>query len=153
MIGRRASYVSEAEALDHVFGYLVCNDVSERFWQIEGTGQWIKGKSAESFGPLGPWLVTPDEVGDPQKLDMWLDVNGQRMQTGNTRTMVFSAAKLIAYLSGKMVLEPGDIVTTGTPPGVGMGKKPSVFLKPGDLMELGIEKLGNQRQRVVAFGG
>jgi 5-carboxymethyl-2-hydroxymuconate isomerase len=153
VIGRRASYVSEAEALDHVFGYLICNDVSERFWQIEGTGQWIKGKSAETFGPLGPWLVTPDEVGDPQKLDMWLDVNGQRMQTGNTRTMVFSVAKLIAYASGKMVLEPGDIITTGTPPGVGMGKKPPVFLKPGDVMELGVEKLGKQRQRVVAFGG
>jgi 5-carboxymethyl-2-hydroxymuconate isomerase len=152
VIGRRASYVSEAQALDHVFGYLICNDVSERFWQLEGTGQWIKGKSAESFGPLGPWLLTADEIGDPQALDMWLDVNGQRMQTGNTKTMVFSVAELVSYISAKMVLEPGDLITTGTPPGVGSGKKPPVYLKPGDVMELGIEKLGQQRQRVVAFG-
>ena len=136
VIGRRASYVSEADALDHVLGYLICNDVSERFWQIEGTGQWIKGKSAETFGPLGPWLVTSDEVGDPQDLDMWLDVNGARMQTGNTRTMIFGVAELVSYLSGKMVLEPGDVVTTGTPPGVGLGKKPPLFLKAGDVMEL-----------------
>jgi len=153
VIGRRASYVSEAEALDHVFGYLICNDVSERFWQLEGTGQWIKGKSAESFGPLGPWLVTADEVGDPQSLDMWLDLNGARMQTGNTRTMIFSVAELISYISGKMVLEPGDLVTTGTPPGVGGGKKPPLFLKPGDVMELGVAKLGSQRQEVVAYAG
>jgi 5-carboxymethyl-2-hydroxymuconate isomerase len=152
VIGRRASYVSEANALDHVFGYLICNDVSERFWQLEGTGQWIKGKSAESFGPLGPWLLTADEIGDPQALDMWLDVNGQRMQTGNTKTMVFSVAELVSYISAKMVLEPGDLITTGTPPGVGSGKKPPVYLKPGDVMDLGIEKLGAQRQRVVAFG-
>lgn len=152
VIGRRASYVSESEALDCVFGYLVCNDVSERFWQIEGTGQWMKGKSAETFGPLGPWLVTADEIGDPQNLDMWLDVNGQRMQTGSTKTMIFSVAELVSYASGKMVLEPGDVITTGTPPGVGMGKKPEpIFLKPGDVMELGIDKLGQQRQRVVAF--
>lgn len=151
VIGRRASYVSEAEALDHVFGYMICNDVSERFWQIEGTGQWIKGKSAETFGPLGPWLMTADEMGDPQDLDMWLDLNGERMQTGNTRTMIFSVRELISYVSGKMVLEPGDIVTTGTPPGVGSGKKPPLFLKPGDVMELGIARLGSQRQRVVAF--
>jgi len=153
VIGRRASYVSDAEALDHVFGYLICNDVSERFWQLEGTGQWIKGKSAESFGPLGPWLVTADEVGDPQSLDMWLDLNGARMQTGNTRTMIFSVAELISYISGKMVLEPGDLVTTGTPPGVGGGKKPPLFLKPGDVMELGVAKLGSQRQEVVAYAG
>lgn len=153
VIGRRASYVSEAEALDHVFGYLICNDVSERFWQLEGTGQWIKGKSAETFGPLGPWLVTADEIGDPQDLDMWLDLNGERMQTGNTRTMIFSVRQLVSYLSGKFVLEPGDIVTTGTPPGVGSGKKPPVFLKPGDVMELGVAKLGEQRQRVVAYSG
>ena len=154
VIGRRASYVSEAQALDHVFGYMVCNDVSERFWQIEGTGQWIKGKSAETFGPLGPVLVTADEVGDPQNLDMWLDVNGERMQTGNTKTMIFSVAELVSYVSAKMVLEPGDVITTGTPPGVGMGKKPQpIFLKAGDVMELGIDKLGQQRQRVVAFGG
>jgi 5-carboxymethyl-2-hydroxymuconate isomerase len=154
VIGRRASYVSEAQALDYVFGYMVCNDVSERFWQIEGTGQWIKGKSAETFGPLGPVLVTADEVGDPQNLDMWLDVNGERMQTGNTKTMIFSVAELVSYVSAKMVLEPGDVITTGTPPGVGMGKKPQpIFLKAGDVMELGIDKLGQQRQRVVAFGG
>ncbi len=153
IIGKRASYVSEADALSHVLGYAVCNDVSERFWQIEGTGQWMKGKSAETFGPLGPWLVTADEVGDPQNLDMWLDVNGKRMQTGNTRTMIFGVAHLVSYLSGKMVLEPGDVVTTGTPPGVGLGMKPPVFLKPGDVMELSIEKLGTQRQTVVAYGG
>lgn len=151
VIGRRASYVSEAEALDHVFGYMICNDVSERFWQIEGTGQWIKGKSAETFGPLGPYLLTADEIGDPQDLDMWLDLNGQRMQTGNTSTMIFSVAELVSYLSGKMVLEPGDIITTGTPPGVGSGKKPQLFLKPGDVMELGVAKLGQQRQNVVAY--
>ncbi len=153
VIGRRASYVSEADALDHVFGYMICNDVSERFWQIEGTGQWIKGKSAETFGPLGPFLLTADELGDPQDLDMWLDLNGERMQTGNTRTMVFSVRELIAYISGKMVLEPGDIVTTGTPPGVGSGKKPQMFLKPGDVMDLGIARLGQQRQRLVAYQG
>jgi 2-keto-4-pentenoate hydratase/2-oxohepta-3-ene-1,7-dioic acid hydratase in catechol pathway len=153
VIGRRASYVGEADALDHVLGYFVCNDVSERFWQIEGTGQWIKGKSAETFGPLGPWLVTSDEVGDPQNLDMWLDVNGVRMQTGNTRTMVFGVAALVSYLSGKMVLEPGDVVTTGTPPGVGLGMKPPRYLKAGDVMELSIAKLGTQRQRVVAYSG
>lgn len=151
VVGRRASYVSEAEALSHVFGYLVCNDVSERFWQLEGTGQWIKGKSGETFGPLGPWLVTADEIGDPQDLDMWLDLNGQRMQTGNTRTMVFSVAELISFISHRMVLEPGDLVTTGTPPGVGQGKKPPVFLKAGDVMELGVAKLGKQCQRVIAY--
>jgi 2-keto-4-pentenoate hydratase/2-oxohepta-3-ene-1,7-dioic acid hydratase in catechol pathway len=151
VIGRRASYVSEAEALSHVFGYALCNDVSERFWQTEGTGQWIKGKSAESFGPLGPWIATADEIGDPQNLDMWLNVNGQPMQKGNTSTMIFSVAQLISYLSGKMVLEPGDVVTTGTPPGVGMGMKPPVWLKPGDVIELGIDKLGRQRQSVVAY--
>ncbi len=152
VIGRRASYVSEAEALDYVFGYMICNDVSERFWQLEGTGQWIKGKSAETFGPLGPWILTADEMGDPQDLDMYLDLNGERMQTGNTRTMIFSVRQLVSFISGKMVLEPGDIVTTGTPPGVGSGKKPPLYLKPGDTMELGIARLGAQRQRVVAFG-
>jgi 2,4-didehydro-3-deoxy-L-rhamnonate hydrolase len=153
VIGKRASYVSVAKALDHVLGYAICNDVSERFWQLEGTGQWMKGKSAETFGPLGPWLVTADEIGDPQTLDMWLDVNGARMQTGNTKTMIFGVAELVSYLSGKMVLEPGDVVTTGTPPGVGQGKKPPVFLKAGDVMELGVEKLGKQRQKVVAYSG
>jgi len=154
VIGKRAYHVSEANALSHVLGYMVCNDVSERFWQLEGTGQWIKGKSAETFGPLGPWLVTADEVGDPQSLDMFLDVNGQRMQTGNTRTMIFSVATLVAFLSSRMVLEPGDVVTTGTPPGVGSGKKPNpIFLKAGDVMELGVAKLGKQKQQVVAYSG
>lgn len=154
VIGKRASYVTKADALNYVLGYMICNDVSERFWQLEGTGQWIKGKSAESFGPLGPFLVTAEEVGDPQKLDMYLDVNGQRMQTGNTSTMIFGVAELVAFLSGKMVLEPGDVVTTGTPPGVGQGKKPQpIFLKAGDVMELGVEKLGKQKQKVVAYSG
>ncbi len=154
VIGKRASYVSKADALGYVLGYMICNDVSERFWQLEGTGQWIKGKSAETFGPLGPWLVTADEIGDPQGLDMFLDVNGTRMQTGSTKTMIFGVAELVSYISGKMVLEPGDVVTTGTPPGVGSGKKPSpIFLKAGDVMELGVEKLGKQKQKVVAYGG
>lgn len=154
VIGKRASYVSEGDALSHVLGYMVCNDVSERFWQLEGTGQWIKGKSAETFGPLGPWFVTADEVGDPQQLDMWLDVNGTRMQTGNTSTMIFSVAELVSFISGKMVLEPGDVITTGTPPGVGQGKKPQpVFLKAGDVMELGVEKLGTQKQSVIDYKG
>ncbi len=154
VVGKRASYVSEADALSHVLGYMVCNDVSERFWQLEGTGQWIKGKSAATFGPLGPWFVTADEVGDPQKLDMFLDVNGKRMQTGNTSTMIFSVAQLVSYISAKMVLEPGDVVTTGTPPGVGQGKKPApIFLKAGDVMELGVAKLGKQKQKVVAYSG
>jgi 2,4-diketo-3-deoxy-L-fuconate hydrolase len=153
VIGRRASYVSKEEALGCVFGYALCNDVSERLWQLEGTGQWIKGKSAETFGPLGPWLVTADEIGDPQDLDMWLDVNGERMQTGNTKTMIFSVAELVSYISHKMVLEVGDLITTGTPPGVGSGKRPQVFLKPGDVMTLGISKLGEQKQKVVAYAG
>ena len=150
VIGKRALYISEAEALSHIFGYMVCNDVSERAFQIEGTGQWIKGKSAPTFGPLGPWLVTADEIGDPQNLDLWLDVNGTRRQTGNTRTMIFGVAHLVAYLSQVMILEPGDIVITGTPPGVGMGQKPPTYLKPGDEIRLGIEALGEQHQRVVA---
>ncbi len=150
VIGKRASYISEDEALAHVFGYMVCNDVSERAFQIEGTGQWIKGKSAPTFGPLGPWLVTSDDVEDPQNLDLWLDVNGERRQTGNTRTMIFPVAHLIAYLSQLMILEPGDIVITGTPPGVGMGMKPPTYLKPGDEIRLGVEGLGEQHQHVVA---
>ncbi len=154
VIGKRASYVSQADALSYVLGYMICNDVSERFWQLEGTGQWIKGKSAETFGPLGPWLVTADEIGDPQNLAMSLDVNGQRMQTGNTNTMIFSVAELVSFLSSRMVLEPGDVVTTGTPPGVGQGKKPQpIFLKAGDVMELAVEKLGKQKQKVVAYKG
>ncbi|MEI2383824.1 fumarylacetoacetate hydrolase family protein [Breoghania sp. JC706] len=150
VVGARMWQVSEADALAHVAGYAVANDVSERKWQIEGTGQWIKGKSAPTFGPLGPWLVTPDEIADPQALDMFLDLNGNRMQTGNTATMIFSVARCLSFLSTMMVLEPGDVVVTGTPPGVGMGRKPQVFLKPGDEMRLGIEGLGEQRQKVVA---
>jgi 2-keto-4-pentenoate hydratase/2-oxohepta-3-ene-1,7-dioic acid hydratase in catechol pathway len=150
IIGRRCDYVEEAEALSHVFGYAVCNDVSEREYQIERGGQWIKGKSALTFGPLGPWLVTADEVPDPQNLAMFLDVNGNRAQTGNTSTMVFGVAQIVSYLSRFMVLDPGDIITTGTPPGVGMGRKPPEYLKEGDEMHLGIDGLGEQRQRVLA---
>jgi 2-keto-4-pentenoate hydratase/2-oxohepta-3-ene-1,7-dioic acid hydratase in catechol pathway len=150
VIGKRASYISEDEALSHVLGYMLCNDVSERAFQIEGTGQWIKGKSAPTFGPIGPWLATPEELGDIQDLDMWLDVNGERRQTGNTKTMIFTVAHLVAYLSQLMILEPGDIIITGTPPGVGMGMKPPTYLKPGDKISLGIEGLGEQHQNVVA---
>jgi 2-keto-4-pentenoate hydratase/2-oxohepta-3-ene-1,7-dioic acid hydratase in catechol pathway len=153
VIGKRASYVSEADALGYVAGYAVCNDVSERAFQVEGTGQWIKGKSAETFGPLGPWLVTPDEAGDVNNLDMFLDLNGKREQTGNTKTMIFGPAFLVAYLSRFMLLMPGDVITTGTPPGVGMGHKPPVYLKPGDRMRLGIAGLGEQNQQVVAYSG
>jgi 2-keto-4-pentenoate hydratase/2-oxohepta-3-ene-1,7-dioic acid hydratase in catechol pathway len=153
VIGRRAAYVGEAEALDHVFGYCLANDVSERTYQLEGTGQWIKGKSAETFGPIGPWLVTRDEVPDPQTLDMWLEVSGERMQTGSTSTMIFSCAELVAYCSRLMVLEPGDVIITGTPPGVGMGRRPQRFLKPGDTMHLFMQGLGEQRVKVVRHGG
>ena len=151
VMGRRARYVSEDEALDHVAGYCVANDVSERTFQLEGTGQWMKGKGCETFGPLGPWLVTRDEVPDPMALDMFLDVSGERMQTGSTRTMIFGPAYLVSYISRFMVLDPGDVIVTGTPPGVGLGKKPPRFLKPGDEMHLGIAGLGEQRQKVVAF--
>jgi 2,4-didehydro-3-deoxy-L-rhamnonate hydrolase len=151
VIGKRARYVVETEALAHVAGYCVVNDVSERHFQIERGGTWDKGKGCDTFGPLGPWLVTRDEVPDPQQLAMWLDLNGQRMQTGSTRTMIFSVAKLISYVSEFMTLMPGDVLTTGTPPGVGMGRKPPLFLKAGDEMRLGIEGLGEQRQRVVPF--
>jgi len=151
VIGTRARYVTTEEALDHVAGYVLVNDVSERAFQKEKGTQWDKGKGSDSFGPVGPWLVTADEVGDPQDLDMWLDLNGQRMQTGNTKTMIFDVKTLISYVSEFITLEPGDILTTGTPPGVGEGKKPQVFLKAGDVMELGIEKLGRQRQPVVAW--
>lgn len=149
VIGTAAKYVSEADALNHVAGYFVVNDVSERAFQIDGTGQWVKGKSCDTFGPIGPWLVTRDEVPDPQNLDIWLDVNGQRRQTGNTRTMIFSVAKLISYLSEMFTLHPGDIITTGTPPGVGMAMKPPQFLQPGDEMRLGVSGLGEQRQTVT----
>jgi 2,4-didehydro-3-deoxy-L-rhamnonate hydrolase len=152
VIGSRARYVSEADALKHVAGYCVVNDVSEREFQLERGSQWDKGKGCDTFGPVGPWLVTADEAGDPQNLSMWLDVNGKRFQTGNTKTMVFGVASLVSYLSRFMTLEPGDLITTGTPPGVGMGVKPSpVFLKPGDVMRLGIERLGEQQQTVHAW--
>src|SRR6266550_4180002 len=149
IIGTRAKYVSEADALNHVAGYCVCNDVSERNFQIERQGQWTKGKSHDTFGPLGPWLVTRDEIADVQKLSMWLDVNGKRRQTGSTSTMIFSMAKCISYVSQFMTLLPGDIVTTGTPPGVGTGMKPPTFLNVGDVVTLGIEGLGDQRQQIV----
>jgi 2,4-diketo-3-deoxy-L-fuconate hydrolase len=152
VIGSRARYVSEADALKHVAGYCVVNDVSEREYQLERGTQWDKGKGCDTFGPVGPWLVTADEVGDPQTLGMWLDVNGKRFQTGNTRTMVFGVAALVSYLSRFMTLHPGDLITTGTPPGVGMGVKPNpVYLKAGDVMALGIDRLGAQRQAVHAW--
>src|SRR6267378_277304 len=150
IIGTRAKYVSEADALNHVAGYCVCNDVSERNFQIERQGQWTKGKSHDTFGPLGPWLVTKDEIPDVQKLSMWLDVNGQRRQRGSTSTMIFPMAKCISYVSQFMTLLPGDIITTGTPPGVGTGMKPPQFLNAGDVVTLGIEGLGEQRQEIVA---
>ncbi len=151
VIGKRARYVSEADALAHVAGYCVINDVSEREWQMEHGLTWDKGKGFDTFGPIGPWLVTRDEVPDPQQLTMWLDLNGQRVQTGNTKTMIFTVAQLVSYVSQLNTLMPGDVITTGTPPGVGMGMKPPVFLKAGDVMSLGIEGLGEQRQEVVGF--
>jgi 2,4-didehydro-3-deoxy-L-rhamnonate hydrolase len=150
IIGTRAKYVSEADALNHVAGYCVCNDVSERYFQQERGGQWTKGKSHDTFGPLGPWLVTKDEIADVQKLGLWLDVNGQRRQTGNTSTMIFTMAKCIAYVSTFLTLLPGDVITTGTPPGVGLGMKPQQFLKIGDVVTLGIDGLGEQRQEIIA---
>ena len=156
VIGQRARYVTQKDALSHVAGYCVVNDLSEREYQIERGGTWDKGKGCDTFGPIGPWLVTRDEVPNPQNLNLWLDLNGQRMQTGNTKTMVFNVAKLISYVSQFMTLEPGDVLTTGTPPGVGMGVKKNdqpapVYLKRGDVMTLGIEGLGSQSQKVVAF--
>lgn len=153
VIGSRAQYVTVDSALDHVAGYCLINDVSERNFQLERGGQWDKGKSFDTFGPVGPYLVTRDEVGDAQDLDMWLDVNGERMQTGNSRTMIFDCARIVSYLSECMTLMPGDIIATGTPPGVGMGMTPQRFLKPGDVMTLGVAKLGQQRQRVIPFPG
>lgn len=151
VIGKAAKYVSEEDALDYVAGYCLCNDVSERHFQTSLTGQWTKGKSCDTFGPTGPWLVTRDEVEDPQNLDMWLDVNGARMQTGNTKTMIFTVAQVISHLSHLFTLHPGDVISTGTPPGVGMGIKPEpVYLKDGDVMELSIQGLGLQRQNVRA---
>jgi 2,4-didehydro-3-deoxy-L-rhamnonate hydrolase len=150
IIGSRAKYVSEADALNYVAGYAVCNDVSERFFQLERLGQWTKGKSHDTFGPLGPWLVTKDEIADVHKLPMWLDVNGKRCQTGSTATMIFGIPKIVSYVSEIMTLLPGDIITTGTPPGVGAGMKPPKFLNVGDVVTLGIEGLGDQRQEIVA---
>ncbi len=150
VIGKAAKYVTEADAMSHVAGYCVVNDVSERAFQLEGTGQWVKGKSADTFGPIGPWLVTASEVPDPQSLTMWLEVNGRRCQSGTTRTMVFGVRQLISYVSRFMSLQPGDVISTGTPPGVGMGQKPPTYLKAGDHMRLGIDGLGEQNQRVVS---
>jgi 2-keto-4-pentenoate hydratase/2-oxohepta-3-ene-1,7-dioic acid hydratase in catechol pathway len=152
VIGKRARYVEPGDALEYVAGYCVVNDLSEREYQLERGGQWDKGKGCDTFGPVGPWLVTTDEVPDPQNLDMWLEVNGKRYQTGNTRTMVFSVAELVSYISSFMTLQPGDVISTGTPPGVGLGQKPDpVYLKPGDRMRLGIAGLGEQEQTVHAW--
>lgn len=149
VIGRHAKYVTEDEALDYVAGYTIVNDVSERHFQTERKGQWTKGKSCDSFGPVGPWLVTPDEAGDPQSMDLSLDLNGEKAQRGNTASMVFSVAFIVSYLSQMMSLQPGDIIATGTPPGVGMGMKPPRFLREGDVMELAVSGLGTQRQEVL----
>ena len=149
VIGSRASYVDEADALDYVAGYCVFNDVSEREYQLEGTGQWVKGKSADTFAPIGPWMVTRDEIPDPQDLHVWLEVDGKRFQDGSTRTMIFPVVHLVSYVSRYMTLEPGDIIPTGTPPGVGLGQKPPVFLKPGNVMRVGIDGLGEQQQNVL----
>jgi 2-keto-4-pentenoate hydratase/2-oxohepta-3-ene-1,7-dioic acid hydratase in catechol pathway len=150
IIGSGTKNVTEADALSHVAGYAICNDISERSLQVGGPGEWIKAKSHDSFGPLGPYLVTADEVGDPQKLDLTLDLNGARMQTGSTATMIFGVAELVSYISKYMTLVPGDVITTGTPPGVGMARKPRVFLKPGDELRLTVSGLGEQRLKVVA---
>ncbi|KAA1175508.1 fumarylacetoacetate hydrolase family protein [Rhizobium tropici] len=150
VIGKTAKYVSEADALDYVAGYCVSHDVSERAFQTERSGQWTKGKSCDTFGPIGPWLVTKDEIADPQNLGMWLKVNGEMMQNGSTKTMVYGVAYLVSYLSQFMSLHPGDVISTGTPPGVGMGMKPPQYLKPGDVVELGMEGLGSQRQTFLA---
>jgi 2-keto-4-pentenoate hydratase/2-oxohepta-3-ene-1,7-dioic acid hydratase in catechol pathway len=151
VIGSRARYLTKKSAMDAVAGYCLANDVSERVFQIERSGQWTKGKSSETFGPLGPWLVTKDEIPDPQKLDMWLTVNGQSRQKGSTRTMIFGVAHLVWYCSQFFVMEPGDVIITGTPPGVGLGMKPPQFLKAGDVVRLGVAGLGEQQQKVVKF--
>jgi 2,4-diketo-3-deoxy-L-fuconate hydrolase len=151
VIGNEARYVGEQDALSYVAGYCVVNDLSERAFQLEGTGQWVKGKSADTFGPIGPWLVTADEVPDPQKLNLWLEVDGHRYQNGSTGTMVFGVAYLVSYLSRFMSLQPGDVISTGTPPGVGLGQKPPVYLRAGNVIRLGIGGLGEQRQTVVPF--
>ena len=151
VIGKHTSYVTEAEAADHIAGYCVCNDVSERYFQLERGNQWDKGKGCDTFGPIGPWLVTADEIKDPLNLDMWLEVNGHRYQDGNTRTMIFNPAFIVSYLSQFMSLQPGDVISTGTPPGVGLGQKPPVYLNVGDKIDLGIEGLGSQSQIVVSL--
>mgnify|MGYP000586523103 CR=1 FL=1 len=153
VIGKEARYLEPEDAMDHVAGYCVVNDISERAFQIERAGQWVKGKSADTFGPIGPWMVTRDEVADPQDLGLWLSVDGQKYQDGTTRTMVFGVAHLVHYISQFMSLQPGDIIATGTPPGVGMGQRPQTFLRAGQVMELGIEGLGQQRQRTIAWNG
>lgn len=153
VIGKTARYVSEAQAMDHVAGYCVLNDVSERAFQMERVGQWTKGKSCDTFAPLGPWLVTKDEIADPHKMALWLEVNGHRYQDSNTSDNIFSVPYMVSYLSQFMTLEPGDVISTGTPEGTGVGQKPPVFLKPGDVMRLGVEGLGEQRQDVVAYSG
>lgn len=152
-IGTKAKYVSKQYALKHVAGYFLANDVSERAFQTEGTGQWTKGKSCDTFGPIGPWLVTADEIADPQNLRLWLDVDGIRRQDGTTKNMIFSVAEIVSYLSGLMTLHPGDVIITGTPAGVGQGMKPPVYLRPGQVVTLGIDKLGEQRQTIVADQG
>jgi len=150
VIGAHAKYVEEKDALSYVAGYCLINDMSERAFQLEGTGQWVKGKSADTFGPIGPWLVTRDEVPDPQNLRLWLEVNGKQYQNGSTSTMIFGVAHLVSYISRFMSLQPGDIISTGTPPGVGLGQKPPVYLRPGDHICLGIDGLGEQKHKVVA---
>ena len=150
VIGKEAKYICEEQSQDHIAGYCVVNDLSERAFQLEHSGQWVKGKSCDTFGPIGPYLVTKDEIADPQNLSMWLEVNGKRMQDGSTKTMVYGVNFLISYLSKFMSLQPGDIISTGTPPGVGMGMKPQIFLKPGDEMKLGIEGLGEQTQKTIS---
>ena len=150
IIGKRAKYVTEADAMDYVAGYAVTNDVSERAFQLERLGQWTKGKSCDNYGQIGPWLVTRDEIKDPQDMTMWLTVNGKTMQNGSTKTMVYGVAHIVSYLSQFMSLQPGDVISTGTPPGVGMGKNPQQYLRPGDVVELGITGLGQQRQEVIA---
>ena len=150
VIGKDAKYISEDQSQNHIAGYCVINDLSEREFQLEHSGQWVKGKSCDTFGPIGPYLVTKDEIADPQNLNLWLDLNGKRMQDGSTKTMVYGVNFLVSYISQFMSLQPGDIISTGTPPGVGMGMKPQVFLKPGDVMKLGIEGLGEQIQKTVA---
>jgi 2-keto-4-pentenoate hydratase/2-oxohepta-3-ene-1,7-dioic acid hydratase in catechol pathway len=153
VIAKGGSYIAENDAIKHVAGYTICNDLSEREWQIERGGSWVKGKGAPTFGPLGPWIVTPDEIKDPHNLDMFLDVDGRRMQTGNTRTMIFSVPHLISYCSRFFMLEPGDVITTGTPPGVGQAMKPPKFLHGGEIVRLGISGLGEQTQKVVRYQG